>query len=47
MSHRYDGAKEILERLERAANSEVLGSPELRSEYARWSMRFRMLRAVA
>jgi hypothetical protein len=42
LAHRYDGAQEILKRLEQAANSDSLGSPELRNEYARWRMRFQM-----
>lgn len=47
MTRRYDGAREVLARLRRAAEEHAAGSPELRSEYERWRMRFELLSATA
>ena len=46
MSRRYDDTSSVLGRLREVAESSVLGSDELRSEYERWRLRFEMLGAT-
>jgi len=43
MTRRYDGAADVLRRLEMAAERDESGSLELRSEFERWRMRFELL----
>lgn len=47
MSQRCDGAEDLLSRLRHAVEDEALSSPELRSEYERWRVRFELLAARA
>jgi hypothetical protein len=47
MSQRHENATEVLERLRRVAENEDVATPELRSEYERWRVRFDLLAAFA
>ena len=47
MSQRFEGASEILAALRRVAENDATTSPELRSEYERWRLRFELLAATA
>ena len=49
MSEQHEGAGEILARFRRLAENDLAegSSPELRSEYERWKVRFELLAATA
>lgn len=48
MSEHHDGAGDLLARLRHLAEEDAaVASPELRSEYERWKVRFELLAATA
>jgi len=47
MSQRSEDSSVILERLRQVAENEEVSSPELRSEYERWKLRFDLLAAFS
>lgn len=47
MSQRNEDVAGILDRLRQVAENEEVSSPELRSEYERWKLRFDLLEAFS
>ncbi len=45
MSQRYEGTGAVLARLRIVSEDDATASPELRSEYERWRLRFELLSA--
>ena len=46
MAQRTEGATDVLARFRHAAKDAAASSPELRSEYERWRLRFELLGAA-
>jgi hypothetical protein len=47
MSQRSEDVAAILDRLRQVAENDAVSSPELRSEYERWKLRFDLLEAFS